>query len=241
MVTTCPALYPLLPVFVSYVLSFVYVGIYWNNHHHMLHAARQVNGPILWANLHLLFWLSLIPFVTGWMGENHFASLPVALYGAVLLMAGIAYFILDARADPTPRSGFAPRRRAGQRCQGQGVRRRSMRSRFCSRSPTAGLHWRSTCSSQSCGSFRIGESRRCCTNEACRARRRDTSARRALWCRRQRIDYGWRTTASSLLTSSVRACSAICAAYLAWSCFASPSIDVNACCSPAASILRPPA
>jgi uncharacterized membrane protein len=81
-------------VFVSYVLSFVYVGIYWNNHHHMLHAVRQVNGPILWANLHLLFWLSLIPFVTGWMGENHFAPRPVALYGVVLLMAGIAYFIL---------------------------------------------------------------------------------------------------------------------------------------------------
>ena len=89
-----PALSPLLPVFVSYVLSFVYVGIYWNNHHHMLHAVRQVNGPILWANLHLLFWLSLIPFVTGWMGENHFAPRPVALYGVVLLMAGIAYFIL---------------------------------------------------------------------------------------------------------------------------------------------------
>jgi uncharacterized membrane protein len=89
-----PALSPLLPVFISYVLSFVYVGIYLNNHHHMLHAVRQVNGPILWANLHLLFWLSLIPFVTGWMGENHFAPRPVALYGVVLLMAGIAYFIL---------------------------------------------------------------------------------------------------------------------------------------------------
>src|SRR4051812_45251692 len=88
------ALTPLIPVFVSYVLSFVYVGIYWNNHHHMLHAAQRVNGHILWANLHLLFWLSLIPFVTGWMGENHFAPIPVALYGAVLWMAGAAYYVL---------------------------------------------------------------------------------------------------------------------------------------------------
>jgi uncharacterized membrane protein len=91
------ALYPLLPVLTSYVLSFVYVGIYWNNHHHMLHAVHRVNGAVLWANLHLLFWLSLIPFVTGWMGENHFAPLPSALYGAVLLLAGFAYWIL-ARA-----------------------------------------------------------------------------------------------------------------------------------------------
>src|SRR5262244_742637 len=85
---------PLLPVFLSYALSFLYVGIYWNNHHHLLHSARRVSGSILWANLHLLFWLSLIPFVTGWMGENHFERLPVALYGAVLLMAGAAYYIL---------------------------------------------------------------------------------------------------------------------------------------------------
>jgi uncharacterized membrane protein len=89
------ALRPLLPVFLSYVLSFVYVGIYWNNHHHMLHATGRVSGSILWANLHLLFWLSLFPFVTGWMGENHFASLPTALYGCVLLMAAIAYWILQ--------------------------------------------------------------------------------------------------------------------------------------------------
>ena len=88
------ALLPLLPVFLSYVLSFVYVGIYWNNHHHLLHAAHQVNGRILWANLHLLFWLSLIPFATGWMGENHFAAIPVALYGTVLLCAGAAYYLL---------------------------------------------------------------------------------------------------------------------------------------------------
>jgi len=86
---------PLLPVFLSYVLSFVYVGIYWNNHHHLLHAARRITGRILWANLHLLFWLSLFPFVTGWMGENHFAPLPTALYGAVLLMAGTSYWILQ--------------------------------------------------------------------------------------------------------------------------------------------------
>ena len=89
------ALRPLLPVFLSYVLSFVYVGIYWNNHHHMLHLATRVTGSILWANLHLLFWLSLFPFATGWMGENHFALPPSALYGFVLLMAGLAYFILQ--------------------------------------------------------------------------------------------------------------------------------------------------
>jgi len=89
------ALAPLWPVFLSYVLSFVYVGIYWNNHHHMLHAARHVSGGVLWANLHLLFWLSLIPFVTGWMGENHFAALPTSLYGVVLFMAAVAYVILQ--------------------------------------------------------------------------------------------------------------------------------------------------
>src|ERR687894_2428892 len=87
-------LVPLIPVFLSYVLSFVYLGIYWNNHHHMLHATQQVTGPMLWANLHLLFWLSLIPFATGWMGENNFAAWPVAFYGGVLLSAAIAYFIL---------------------------------------------------------------------------------------------------------------------------------------------------
>ena len=89
------ALQPLLPVFLSYVLSFVYVGIYWNNHHHLLHATQWISGGILWANLHLLFWLSLFPFVTGWMGENHFASLPTALYGFVLLMAAIGYWVLQ--------------------------------------------------------------------------------------------------------------------------------------------------
>ena len=86
---------PLIPVFLSYVLSFIYVGIYWNNHHHMLHACLKVTGPILWANLHLLFWLSMFPFATGWMGENHFAATPSALYGVVLLMAAIAYLLLQ--------------------------------------------------------------------------------------------------------------------------------------------------
>lgn len=89
------ALAPLVPVFLSYVLSFVYVGIYWNNHHHMLHTMKHVTGGILWANLHLLFWLSLVPFVTGWMGENHFAALPTAVYGVVLLMSGVAYWVLE--------------------------------------------------------------------------------------------------------------------------------------------------
>jgi uncharacterized membrane protein len=88
------SLVPLWPVFLSYVLSFVYLGIYWNNHHHLLQAIRTVNGTALWANMHLLFWLSLVPFVTGWMGENHFAALPVALYGVILLMAACSYFIL---------------------------------------------------------------------------------------------------------------------------------------------------
>jgi uncharacterized membrane protein len=89
------ALSPLLPVFLTYILSFVYLGIYWNNHHHMLHTAHKVNGKIMWANLHLLFWLSLVPFTTGWMGENHFASEPTAVYGTVLLMAAVAYTILQ--------------------------------------------------------------------------------------------------------------------------------------------------
>jgi len=89
------ALAHLTPVFSSYVLSFVYVGIYWNNHHHMLHTCHKVTGPMLWANLHLLFWLSLFPFATGWMGENHFAAAPSAVYGVVLLMAAIAYWILQ--------------------------------------------------------------------------------------------------------------------------------------------------
>jgi uncharacterized membrane protein len=89
------ALRPLIPVFLSYVLSFFYVGIYWNNHHHLLHACETVTGPMLWANLHFLFWLSLFPFVTGWMGQNHFASTPSAIYGFVLLMAAVSWWILQ--------------------------------------------------------------------------------------------------------------------------------------------------
>ena len=105
--TDWAALRPLVPVFLTYVMSYVYVGIYWNNHHHMLHAAERINGAVLWANLHLLFWLSLVPFVTGWMGENHFATIPTAAYGVVLLMAAIAYTILArllvAHHGPTSR------------------------------------------------------------------------------------------------------------------------------------------
>src|SRR6266480_5612902 len=89
------ALKPLLPVFLSYVLSFIYLGIYWNNHHHLLHTIKQVSGGILWANLHLLFWLSLFPFATAWIGENYVAPMPTAFYGCVLLMAAIAYYILQ--------------------------------------------------------------------------------------------------------------------------------------------------
>ena len=90
------ALQSLLPVFLTYVLSFIYLGIYWNNHHHLLKAAHKVNGAMMWANLHLLFWLSLFPFVTGWMGENHFTTVPTAIYGAVTFMAAIAYYILQS-------------------------------------------------------------------------------------------------------------------------------------------------
>jgi uncharacterized membrane protein len=93
--STLDALKPLVPVFLTYVLSFIYIGIYWNNHHHLLKTIHKVTGGMMWANLHLLFWLSLFPFVTGWMGENHFTSLPTALYGSVLLLAAIAYYILQ--------------------------------------------------------------------------------------------------------------------------------------------------
>src|SRR5579863_4063210 len=93
--TDLAALKPALPVFLTYVLSFIYVGIYWNNHHHLIKAAHKVNAPMMWANLHLLFWLSLFPFVTGWMGENHFTPVPTACYGAVLLLASIAYYFLQ--------------------------------------------------------------------------------------------------------------------------------------------------
>jgi uncharacterized membrane protein len=93
--STVADLKPVLPVFLTYVLSFIYLGIYWNNHHHLIKASRRINGRIMWANLHLLFWLSLFPFVTGWMGENHFTVTPTACYGGVLLLAAIAYFILQ--------------------------------------------------------------------------------------------------------------------------------------------------
>jgi uncharacterized membrane protein len=94
---TIEALLPIYPALISYILSFIYIGIYWNNHHHLLHGTEKINGSIMWANLHLLFWLSLIPFVTGWMGENHFGKTTVGLYGVVLLMAAIAYKILQSR------------------------------------------------------------------------------------------------------------------------------------------------
>ncbi|MDQ6728095.1 MAG: TMEM175 family protein [Actinomycetota bacterium] len=107
--TDAAALRPLVPIFLTYVLSFVNLGIYWNNHHHMLQVTERINGPILWANLHLLFWLSLFPFFTGWMGENHFANLPTAAYGGVLLGAAIAYFVLQSAiiAEQGPESALA--------------------------------------------------------------------------------------------------------------------------------------
>ncbi|RZU38366.1 putative membrane protein [Fluviicoccus keumensis] len=114
------ALAELLPVFLSYILSFVYVGIYWNNHHHLLHTVSRVSGGILWANLHLLFWLSLIPFATGWMGENHFAAAPSALYGVVLLMAAVAYYILQQTIMRADRSGAVLKRALGRDLKGRG-------------------------------------------------------------------------------------------------------------------------
>jgi uncharacterized membrane protein len=113
------ALQPLLPGFLSYVLSFVYVGIYWNNHHHMLHAAKHVTGGVLWANLNLLFWLSLFPFTTGWMGENHFESLPSAVYGFVLLMAAISYFLLQQSIIAADGSGSMLKRAIGSDWKGK--------------------------------------------------------------------------------------------------------------------------
>jgi TMEM175 potassium channel family protein len=116
---TLGALAALVPVFLSYVLSFLYLGIYWNNHHHMLHALHRVTGPILWANLHLLFWLSLIPFATGWMGQNHFAAAPSAFYGAVLLMAAIAYWILQERIIASQGADSLLRRAVGKDWKGK--------------------------------------------------------------------------------------------------------------------------
>jgi uncharacterized membrane protein len=113
------ALVPLIPVFLSYVLSFVYVGIYWNNHHHMLHAGHKVTGPMLWANLHLLFWLSLFPFATGWMGANHFAAAPSAVYGGVLLMAAVAYWILQQLIIASQGHGSLLKRAIGRDWKGK--------------------------------------------------------------------------------------------------------------------------
>ena len=117
------ALWPIAPVFVSYALSFLYLAIYWNNHHHMLHAAPKVDGRVLWANLHLLFWLSLVPFATGWMGENHFAAWPTALYGVILLLAAIAYFILAQVLIAVNGRDSALARAIGRDVKGQGLDR----------------------------------------------------------------------------------------------------------------------
>jgi len=111
-------LQPLLPVLLSYVLSFIYVGIYWNNHHHMFHSTKKVTGGILWANLHLLFWLSLLPFTTGWMGENHLAKMPTAIYGFVLLMSGFAYVILQRTIIKQQGEGSLLAAAIGKDCKG---------------------------------------------------------------------------------------------------------------------------
>lgn len=113
------ALRPLLPSLCSYILSFVYVGIYWNNHHHMFHATERVKGPVLWANLHLLFWLSLFPFVTDWMGESHFAEVPTAVYGCVLMMAAVAYWILQAAIIRSQGKGSLLARAVGSDLKGK--------------------------------------------------------------------------------------------------------------------------
>ena len=113
------ALKPLWPVFLSYVLSFIYVAIYWNNHHHMLHATQRINGSVLWANMHLLFWLSMVPFVTAWMGENHFSAAPTALYGLVLVMCAIAYTILQTVIIRSEGSGSLLKRAVGKDRKGR--------------------------------------------------------------------------------------------------------------------------
>ena len=115
------ALAPLWPVFLSYVLSFLNVGIYWNNHHHIVHTVPHVTAGILWANLHLLFWLSLLPFVTGWMGENHFAPLPTAVYGMALLACGMAYYILQGRIIAAQGERSALKRAVGRDLKGRGA------------------------------------------------------------------------------------------------------------------------
>ena len=113
------ALTPLLPVFLSYIMSFAYLAIYWNNHHHMLHVTERANGAILWANMHLLFWLSMIPFVTGWMGENEFAALPAAAYGGVLLMAAIAYLVLQTAIIKQEGEGSRLKKMVGKDVKGK--------------------------------------------------------------------------------------------------------------------------
>lgn len=117
------ALAPVLPVFLVYVLSFIYLAIYWNNHHHLLHSVERISGPAMWANLHLLFWLSLIPFVTGWMGENHYAALPTAVYGAVLLAAALAWQPLQRTLIAANGGAQSKLAHGAARFQGQGVRR----------------------------------------------------------------------------------------------------------------------
>jgi uncharacterized membrane protein len=116
---TFHALIPVIPTFISYLISFIYIGIYWNNHHHLFQITQKVNGKILWANLHLLFWLSLIPFVTSWIGENHTASTPVAIYGLVLLMSGFAFFILQGTIIKHHDDDFALRKAIGKDIKGK--------------------------------------------------------------------------------------------------------------------------
>jgi len=148
--TTWHDLSKLLPVFSSYVLSFVVIGIYWNNHHHMLRATQRINGTVLWANLHLLFWLSLFPFATAWMGEHHFATVPVATYGVALLLAAIAYYVLQRAiiAGEGAESTLARRSAVTRRAR---YRRSSTPPASASRSSTAGSRSPATSSSRSCG------------------------------------------------------------------------------------------
>ncbi len=159
--TSPEALKPLLPVLLSYVLSFVYVGIYWNNHHHLLHSASRVSGGILWANLHLLFWLSLFPFVTGWMGENHFTLVPTVAYGAVLLCAAVAYSILQWRILVCHGNDSVLAKAIGKDFKGK-VSRCSTPAQSRWRSHGPGSRTLSTCWSPSCGScLTAGSSPRC--------------------------------------------------------------------------------
>ena len=157
------ALSPLVPVFLSYVLSYVYIGIYWNNHHHMLQTVKGCTGPMLWANLHLLFWLSLIPFVTAWMGENHFAATPTALYGFVMLMNAIAYWILQKLDHHLTRPSVRAPARHRERMEGKSVAGRSMSWRYSRRSSLSGSLRRCSCWWRSSGWFRTGASKKLCS------------------------------------------------------------------------------